>query len=309
MAIKIEMLRNFVAVAELGNLNDAAERLGRTASAVSMSLKQLEDHLGAPLFETDRKNRLTALGQFTFAEGRREVENFNRCIESISAYAQARVGTVRIGAVPSVTAVLLPPVVQAFRAERPDVIIHIRDMDSTTVLREVEMQRIDIGIASGRGSLSSITTRPLFSDRFGVVCCAGHPLRDLKQPLQWDDLRPYTLISNATGAQIASPEFRAMDEAAHLRIRNTGSVLGMVRADVGITVLPKLTLDGQAHDLLFLPLADPAATRQVSILTRSQAELPPVSQMFERAIFDGVARRGRSHPDDFKIVEVCATTS
>ena len=75
MAIKIEMLRNFVAVAELGNLNDAAERLGRTASAVSMSLKQLEDHLGAPLFETDRKNRLTALGQFTFAEGRREVDH------------------------------------------------------------------------------------------------------------------------------------------------------------------------------------------------------------------------------------------
>ena len=50
MAIKIEMLRCFVAVAEHGNLNDAANRLGRTPSAVSMSLKQLTDHLGAPLF-------------------------------------------------------------------------------------------------------------------------------------------------------------------------------------------------------------------------------------------------------------------
>jgi DNA-binding transcriptional LysR family regulator len=66
------MLRNFVAVAALGNLNDAADRLGRAPSAVSMSLKQLEEHLGAPLFASDRKNRLTALGRFTLAEGSRE---------------------------------------------------------------------------------------------------------------------------------------------------------------------------------------------------------------------------------------------
>ena len=84
MTIKIEMLRCFVIVAELGNISDAGERLGRTPSAISMTLKQLEENLGSPLFESDRKNRLTALGRFTLTEARREVDNFTRCIETIT---------------------------------------------------------------------------------------------------------------------------------------------------------------------------------------------------------------------------------
>ena len=61
--IKLEMLRCFGAVAQAGNLGDAAVRLGKTQSALSMTLKQLEEHLGERLFETERKNRLTPLGQ------------------------------------------------------------------------------------------------------------------------------------------------------------------------------------------------------------------------------------------------------
>ncbi len=291
MAIKIEMLRNFVAVAELGNLNDAADRLGRTPSAVSMSLKLLEENLGSPLFESDRKNRLTALGRFTLVEGRREVEQFAHCIETLTAFAQARVGIVRVGAVPSVTAALLPNIVQQFVRDHPDVIIHIRDMDSTTVLNEVEMQRIDIGIASSRKALSAIRTKHLFSDRFGVVCSDDHPLGQIDRGLHWADLRHYPLISNATGAQIENPVFRELDDAAHLRIRNTSSVLGMVRAGVGIAVLPKLTIEGAVQGLRFLPLVESDTIRQVNILTRAQSELSPVAQAFEQAIFDGVSAR------------------
>ncbi|MFT5446017.1 MAG: DNA-binding transcriptional LysR family regulator [Gammaproteobacteria bacterium] len=72
LAIKIEMLRCFVAVAQSGKLVDAAEKLGRTPSAVSMMLKQFEQHLGAPLFESERKNRLTALGAFALTEASRD---------------------------------------------------------------------------------------------------------------------------------------------------------------------------------------------------------------------------------------------
>jgi len=49
----------------------AAKELGRTPSAVSMMLKQFEDHIGAPLFEAGRKSRLTALGEMIHVEARR----------------------------------------------------------------------------------------------------------------------------------------------------------------------------------------------------------------------------------------------
>lgn len=291
MAIKIEMLRNFVAVAELGNLNDAADRLGRTPSAVSMSLKQLEEHLGAPLFVSDRKNRLTALGRFTLAEGSREIEQFARCIDALTTFAHARIGIVRVGAVPSVTAALLPMVVKEFARDRPDVTIHIRDLDSISVLREVEMQRIDIGISASTTTMSAIKSKHLFSDRFGVLCNEDHPLVKEHRPLKWSDLKSYPLISNATGGQINHPIFREMDDAAYLRIRNTNSVLGMVRAGVGITVLPKLTIKGQAQGLCFLPLAEPNIKRHVKISSRAHEELSPVAAAFERAIIDRVSAR------------------
>ena len=85
MAIKIEMLRCFAAVARSGNLADAAETLGRTPSAVSMMLKQFEEHLGAPLFESERKSRLSALGRFALDEAMRELDHFERTIASSRA--------------------------------------------------------------------------------------------------------------------------------------------------------------------------------------------------------------------------------
>lgn len=60
--IQMQTLRVFVTVAECGNIRDAAKSIGRTDSAISMALKQLETELGADLFETDRKHTLTALG-------------------------------------------------------------------------------------------------------------------------------------------------------------------------------------------------------------------------------------------------------
>lgn len=68
--VELEMLRTFVALAEAGNISDAAKRLFRTASAISMTLKQLEQEVGGELFETDRKNRLTPLGAFMLETGR-----------------------------------------------------------------------------------------------------------------------------------------------------------------------------------------------------------------------------------------------
>ncbi len=292
MAIKIEMLRCFVTVAELGNLADAADRLGRTPSAVSMSLKQFEDHLGASLFESDRKNRLTALGRFTLSEARREVDQFERCIEAITSFAQARVGIVRVGAVPSVTTRVLPSVVQSFLQLRPEAVIHVRDLDSPTMLRDVELGQIDLGIGSGPDPGSVMREVPLFSDEFGVVCAGDHPLTQIGTPLEWDALAPYRLISNASGSQIRHPVFRRMDDDAHLRIRNTASVMGMVRSGVGITVLPRLVLDDAEPGLRFLALADSSARRIVSLFSRTQSDLPPVARAFEEAIVQGVEMLG-----------------
>ena len=67
-------------------------------------------------------------------------------------------------------------------------------------------------------------------------------------------------------------------------VRNTTSLLALVRADVGVTVLPRLVVQSAERELVFLPVADPEARRRIDILCRAHAELSPAAQSFVDAV-------------------------
>ncbi|WP_392341827.1 LysR family transcriptional regulator [Phaeobacter sp. BS23] len=201
MTLKIELLRGFAAVARSGNLSDAAGILGRTPSAVSMMLKQLETHLGEPLFETDRKNRLTALGAFVLEQAERELQQYDTMVKAIEGYAKATHGHVRIATVPSVAGTVMPLVFSRHISDFEHVDIELRDMDSISVLHELSRDRIDIGIATLGQNSSGLHSQPLLSDAFGVICTRDHPLAQERGKIDWDMLRDERLIANSLSVQ------------------------------------------------------------------------------------------------------------
>ncbi len=284
MAIKTEMLRYFVTVAQSGNLAGAAELLGRTPSAVSMMLKQFEDHLGSPLFESERKSKLTALGSFVLAEARRELDHFDKVIGAIESYARADAGLVRIAAIPSVASAILPEALSRYLAVHGDVRVNIREMETGFVLRELESDEADLGFASLLAPRAGLTGDTLFSDRFGVVCAADHPLTQMPHPLTLDDLAPHRFITNGVCLQIASPAFKAVLERSQLSVLSTNANLSAVRRGVGITVLPEFTVIGADDGLRFLPLAGSSLTRVVHGIRRAHHALSPAAQAFQRTV-------------------------
>lgn len=284
MAIKIEMLRCFTAVARSGNLADAAVKLGRTTSAVSMMLKQFEAELGAPLFESDRKSRLTGLGAFALGEASRELDHFERTVSAISSFARAESGFVRVAAVPSVASAILPLAAEEFTRGFPGVLVDISDMDSISVLRELERERVDLGFATGVTAGPGIIREELCSDEFGVVCRSDHPLASAKLPLEWSLLEPWPFIANTLVSQITDATFQRIFASSHLMVRNTTSLLAMTRAGLGITVLPRLVVNAAEHELAFLPVADSSARRSIEILRRSNSRPSPAAANFEASI-------------------------
>lgn len=279
MAIKLEMLRCFTTVAKHGSLAEAAEALGRTQSAVSMMLKQFEDHVGSPLFETARKSRLTAMGELIYEEARREVRHFENTVSIIEGISRSEVGYLRLAVTPSVASAVLPPVIRAFTEEYPDVQIDLRDMDSAAILREINRERADIGI----GSLPEIDGMPreeLFSDAFGVVCRKDSQLaRDWDQ-LTWQDMNNQTLISNGLCEMITDPDFVEMLAKSRLRVPNTTSLLSLVKEGVGITVFPKLAVTALHDELTFRPLADTSIRRVVHMVTPRAHSVTPATKAF-----------------------------
>ncbi|MEB8387384.1 LysR family transcriptional regulator [Rhodobacteraceae bacterium KMM 6894] len=283
MAIKIEMLRCFQAVADHGSLSGAAEALGRTPSAVSMMLRQFEDHIGAPLFESARKSRLTPLGALIRTEAAREISHFNRTIAAIEGLARAEAGNVRISCTPSVAQTIMPPILRAFMQTYPGVRIDMRDTDSTTVQRDLIEDRADIGLAT-LTPMPGFERRLLFSDPYGVVCPVDHPLAQNWKHLSWADLESVDFIANGLCQQIPDDGFRPILANARMMVRNTASILSMVRAGAGVTILPQLAVLPEFSDLAFLPLAVTRTRREVRMVTLPTASLSPAARTLVECI-------------------------
>jgi len=284
--MKIEMLRCFVAVAECGNLADAGERLRRTPAALSMTLKQLEDHLGKSLFETDRKSILSAVGRTVFELAQAELHQFDRTVQMIENFAQGGTGMVRVASVPSVAGTILPAALAQFIAENPKVHIELRDMDSAGVLRAMRQERIDIGIATISGNVTGSECSPLFTDNFGLVCSHDHPLGQSSSPMNWTELEGETFIANELCGTIQSPIFQSIYQATNLKVHNIVSLLAMVKANLGVSVLPQTVLELHPGEIVFRPINDPQVLRRIDLLHRASSIALPAAEAMRQIIIE-----------------------
>lgn len=289
--IRTEALRVFVTVAECGNIRDAAARLGRTPSAVSMSLAQMEEQLGVALFETDRKHTLSAIGQQIRQTAGALVAEHDAAVDRIRDLASGAAGHLRLAAVPSVAAQLLPAVLTRLLKERPGIGIDLFDTDSTAARAMVLDGQVEIAIAGGPPPEKALSFEPLFQDHFRLVCPEDHPLAARSGALRWRDLTGERVIVNHAMAGSAVMAALAPGAAvSRLSARNVISLLALVRAGAGVTLLPALATLDMGAGLAALPLADPAARRQVGFIARAGRLPGPLCVAFKERLAQAVGR-------------------
>jgi len=276
LRIKLEMLRNFVTVARVGELAKAAHLLSRTPSAISMSLKQLQSEIPMPLFETDRKTKLTRIGEIILAEAEKAVRNYDQSLIAIHQHAKSESGYIRIAAVPSFASTILPPAIRLFSDKLPGVRLDIRDMDSRSIVSELLEDRIDIGVATSGSARYGILGEILWEDSFEAFVAHGHPLAD-RQTISVDDLDNNVFISNSLCQTINEPSIRRLVAGSSLSVHNTASLLSMVREGLGITILPRTVGTQSTGGISQIPIPELGAVRRLDILTL--ADKPPTSAL------------------------------
>jgi DNA-binding transcriptional LysR family regulator len=283
MAIKLEMLRVFRIVAERGSLSEAAKILRRTPSAISMMLAQLQDNVGAPLFESDRKNRLTPLGELILIEAVRATDVFASSTEAIRRLTHATGGTVRVATVPSVAATLLPPIIATFRALHPDVRLEISDVDSAAVRRRIRFDDADIGILTTDAE-NAANGIELSSDALGIVYRKD---RSIAQALavpsatpSWALLKLEPLILNPLCNLVDDQDIKKLSAACNLQAANTTALLCFVRQGLGATILPESVANTIGSDLGFCCPADPHTRRRLHMICDSNRRKTPAVENF-----------------------------
>jgi len=274
MSLKLEMLRVFRTVAETGTLAAAATELSRTPSAISMTLTQLADDIGGPLFETDRKSRLTPLGQLVLEESHRAIDAFDKSAQAIRRHAVSTAGIVRIAAVPSATVSLLPDVIEAFRRTHPDVRIEISDVDTPAVRRRLQRDEADIGIVSARPNETSEGDL-IQCDDLGIVCMEGGLTHRAHLSAggssSWKLLAQEPLIANPLCSLVDDPLIDTLIASSTLEARNTTAILSFVRRGFGVSVLPFEAVRSQPDGVEFFVPSQPISRRELRKIRQESA--------------------------------------
>ena len=193
--ISLTGLRSFVAVVETGGVRAAADQIHRTPSAVSMTLKQLELDIGAPLFESERKSTLSNVGRVVLEEARGMLAHYERACAAMTTFAADRLGRCDIASVPSVAVTLLPRAIARVRQAEGLFDIHVRDIDSSAIVDAVENGVVEVGLCVLANKRPELTFEALFREPLDFVCRVDHPLTKKKGAAEMGAarrLRPYS---------------------------------------------------------------------------------------------------------------------
>ena len=145
--IEPDLLHAFVAIAETGSFTEAAKRIHRTQSAVSMQIKRLEELLGRPVFVREgRTVRLNADGELLLGHARR-ILNAHR--EALATFAEPDLqGTVSLGTVDEYAVTFLPSILARFAESHPLVHVHVVCDTTVNLLRRLGENEVDFAIVT-----------------------------------------------------------------------------------------------------------------------------------------------------------------
>ncbi len=278
-------LSALVAVAETGTFGRAATRLGYSQSAVSQQIAALEQALGASVFDRPggpRPVALTPMGEIVLAQARRVLAVLADAAAEIARFEGGEAGPLAVGTFQSASTAILPGVVAAMREAAPGVQIELQESDDDAdLLAALDDGTLDVSFVVGELP-SNLSSTALLSDPFVLVVPAGtyapgpvavadaasRPL--IGQPL---DSSCQRLGETALRTVVADPHYV-------FRTADNGAVAAMVRAGMGVAVLPLLCVDPDDDTIDVHALDPPLPSRSVHIAWRTDRSLPPSAQRF-----------------------------
>jgi DNA-binding transcriptional LysR family regulator len=177
--LKLNQLRDLVAVAEYGSLRAAARHLGTAQPTITRSLSELERELGAPLFERRSRGMVaTPLGKAFVKRAAAILNDVRRATDEFNQLRGNAVGSMTIGLSIAAHLQLLPRTLRAFRQRFPEVRLHIIEGFYPTLEAGLHDGSVDfyVGPDPNLALPPTLHKEVLLTGRRAVLCRAGHPL-------------------------------------------------------------------------------------------------------------------------------------
>ncbi len=289
-AVNHKLLQIFVAVAEGRSFRRAADTLGRSQSAVSMQVRQLEAQLGVPLFHrTTRRVELTAEGAQLLTHARRAVAEWETGLQKIREAADMQRGTLAIACVPTLAATRLPAALAAYQRACPGIRVTLCELATRELVDALRRQEVDLGIGPCVDRATDLDFFPVATDPIVALAASAYPL-GRRGRVDLETLCGYPILLNSWSAELRAALERDLARRGlafdvKFEVLHVHTLAAFAIAGLGVAILPRVAVPpALPARMQALPVGDPAMTRTVGILTRRGHSLSPAGEALKEVV-------------------------
>jgi LysR family transcriptional regulator, hydrogen peroxide-inducible genes activator len=268
--VELHQLRYFCAVARAGNFTRAAEEQHVAQPSLSQQIRKLEDELGAKLFDRfPRFARLTDFGKAFLPRAHAILRQVGEARTEIQEMSRAEVGTVVVGAIPTIAPYFLGPVLARFLRRHPAVSVRVTEEITPVLLDFLHSGRVDILLLALPVRGEELVSEELFQEPLFAALPEGHRLA-ARHSVRLAEIRndPFLLLKDGHC-------FRENTLAACRRSRvapnvvfesgQFSTILSMVATGMGVSVVPAMAMEKHSR-CRFVRISDDRATRSVGLV-------------------------------------------
>jgi LysR family hydrogen peroxide-inducible transcriptional activator len=270
----VRHLRHLIALADHAHFGRAAEAAFVTQSTLSASIKELENLLEATLVDRSKRTVvLTPLGLETVERARKIIADCEELTRAVRTGRQPLCGTLRLGAIPTISPFLLPKVLPQLRRAYGQLKLYLVEDQTARLIEALQEGQIDVVLLALPYECGAVETTILFEDPLVAGLPMWHPLAGaarIKPDQLADDLLllkdGHCLRDHALSACQAVGRQTEGFEATSLP-----TLVQMVDNGLGTTLLPTLAVEaGVLHgtDIVIRPLHSDAALRKIGLVWR-----------------------------------------
>ncbi|HRL21872.1 transcriptional regulator CynR [Alcaligenes sp. SDU_A2] len=262
-------LNYFLAVAQYQSFTRAAHALHVSQPALSQQVRQLEEQLGAQLFDRNgRSVRLTDAGEVYLRYARQALQDLEEGRRAIHDVSDLSRGSLRVAVAPTFTSYLIGPLVEAFHRRYPNVRLVVQEMLQERVETQLVEDELDIGIAFEKPTSTAVEFQPLLVETLAMVVSRTHALAERRSIDRDALMREALVLLTAEFATREQIERHCRQHDLDLRVQmesnSLNAVIEIVRRTGLATLLPA-AIAGNSEYLVAVGL-DPAPPQRRAIL-------------------------------------------
>lgn len=278
----VQQLAYLVALDDVGHFGRAAAACFVSQPALSSQIKELERRLGTTLVERGARHvRLTEAGHRAAARARVLLAELDELVEEAALSGDEVVGTVVLGAIPTVAPYLLGSLVRVVTGRFPHVELRVEERTTAELLARLRERAIDLGLCALPVEGTDLHVEPLVDDPFLLAVPTGHPLADGPGPLPVDCLTGLRVLLLEDGHCLREQAMAVCDAAglprgsvADVGAASLATLVQLVAAGLGVTLLPATAAAVEArpgNGITARPFDAPAPSRTVVFVWRERS--------------------------------------